>query len=153
MKGHILLFVLLWIFYMMLTGFNMEEIVIGGVLALIISFSVHYSFTHGGRTRYSKALLGIIAFVPYYIFEEIKANIKVICMIFTGRIDSGFVEVSNHHMNEWGTTALSNAITMTPGTLTVDVIDGKLMIHCLNRHIKKKDISGGFDHFLNNVWD
>ena len=42
---------------------------------------------------------------------------------------------------------------MTPGTLTVDVLDGKLLIHCLNRHIKKKDISGGFDHFLRRVWD
>ncbi|MBN2102155.1 MAG: Na+/H+ antiporter subunit E [Candidatus Aenigmarchaeota archaeon] len=153
MKGHILLFVLLWIFYMMLTGFNPEEIVIGGVLALIISFSVHYSFTHGERTGYVKAFLGLIAFVPYYIFEEIKANLKVIYMIITGRINPGFVEVSNHHKNEWGTATLSNAITMTPGTLTVDVLEGRLLIHCLNKNIKKKDISGGFDHFLKKVWD
>ncbi len=153
MKGHILLFVVLWIFYMMLTGFNPEEIIIGAVLALIISFTVHYSFTHGARTGYVKALLGLIAFLPYYAFEEIKAHLKVIYMIMTGRIDPGFVEVSHHHKNEWGVTALANVITMTPGTLTVEVEDNKLLIHCLNKHTKKKDISGGFDHFLKKVWD
>ena len=153
MKGHLLLFVLLWLFYMMLTGFDPEEIVIGAALSMITSFAAHYSFSHGKRTGYMKAFIGLIAFVPYYIYAEIVSNIKVISMIITGRIDPGFVEIQNHHKNDWGTTMLADCITMTPGTLTIDAADGKLIVHCLDKKMKKKDIAGGFDHFLRHVWD
>ena len=152
MKGHLLLFIALWLFWSMLTGFDYEEIVIGAAVSLIISSIAHYSFTHGKRTGYIKALLGIVAFIPYYIHAEIVAHLRVIKMILTGKINSGFVEIKNHHTNEWGTTALANAITMTPGTLTVLADDEKLLVHCLDRGMKKKDIAEGFDHYLRKIW-
>jgi multicomponent Na+:H+ antiporter subunit E len=32
-----------------------------------------------------------------------------------------------------GQTLLANAITLTPGTVTLDVDDGRLRVHCLTR--------------------
>ena len=153
MKGHILLFALLWLFYAMLTGFEPAEFLIGAFLSLIISFVAHYSFMHGKRTGYIKGFFGLAALIPYYIHAEVISHMKVLSMIITGRINPGFVEIPVSHKNEWGIAMLSNLITMTPGTLTVDADNGKLLIHCLDKKMKKKDIAEGIDHFLKQVWD
>lgn len=148
-----MLFVLLWVFYSMLTAFDPEEMIIGAVLSLIISSITHFSFTHGKRTGYWKAILGAVAFIPYFVYTEFKSNLSVIRMIITGRIDPGFVRIPNNHNNDFGTTFLANMITMTPGTLTIDADDKHLLVHCIDKKMKKKDIYKGLDHFIGHIWD
>jgi len=35
--------------------------------------------------------------------------------------------------DEWLLTILANSITLTPGTMTVDIKGNQLLIHCLNK--------------------
>ncbi len=152
MKGHLILFLALWLFWSMLTGFDGEEVAIGGIVSLAISFIGHYSFSHGKRTSYLKAFAAFSSFVFYYIFSEIVAHIRVIKMIITGKIDPGFVEIENPHHNDWGITMLANAITMTPGTLSVIADKNRMVIHCLDKKISKKDMYAGMDHYMKIIW-
>ena len=43
------------------------------------------------------------------------------------------VEYTSPIKDEWLLTILANVITLTPGTMSVDLNDSRLIIHCLNK--------------------
>ena len=76
--------------------------------------------------------------IPFFL-EMARANIDVAYRVITGRINPGIVKIKTGLSTDLGTTMLANSITLTPGTLTVDVDDATndLYIHWIN--IKNKD--------------
>ena len=74
-------------------------------------------------------------------------------------INPGIVKVKTRLKTESGIAALANSITLTPGTLTVDVTDdGFLYVHWIN--VKAEDIEGAteliarkFEFFLEKIFE
>ncbi len=153
MKGSILLFILLWAFWLLLNGAAPDELLVGGVISAGISAIFGYFFLRDAKKGYVKSLLWLLAYVPYYVYQEIICVADVSYRIITGRINPAIVEVPHAHRHSWGITALSNSITMTPGTLTLETEPGKLYVHWLNLGKDKKQIAGVFDKFLMKIWE
>ena len=60
-------------------------------------------------------------------------------------IKPGIVKIKTNLKTESGITALANSITLTPGTLTVDLTDdGYLYIHWI--YVKAEDVEGATQH-------
>lgn len=72
-------------------------------------------------------------FGPFFVGLT-KANLEVAQLVITGKINPGIVKVHPGLKSPGALTLLANSITLTPGTLTVDVDeeDGALYIHWLN---------------------
>jgi multicomponent Na+:H+ antiporter subunit E len=138
---------LLWI---LLSGFSLEELIAGTVAATIVSFMSYHIFTWD-RT-YARRFLWLLAYMPYYIYAEMVSHAQVISMIFTGKINPGIVEISNPHKSDYGTAALANSITMTPGTLTLEVAESNIYVHCIRMQKDKQSIIQGFERFLGRIW-
>jgi multicomponent Na+:H+ antiporter subunit E len=64
----------------------------------------------------------------------LKANIDVAKRVITGNINPGMVKVKTEMKTDLGIIMLANSITLTPGTLSVDIDENTntLHIHCLN---------------------
>lgn len=81
-------------------------------------------------------------YVPVFIWECIKANIDVACRVIHPAlpINPGIVKVKTTLTSATGLTFLANSITLTPGTLTVDIDkqNGILYIHWIN--VTEKDV-------------
>ncbi|MCX6814318.1 MAG: Na+/H+ antiporter subunit E [Candidatus Aenigmarchaeota archaeon] len=148
--GFIVVFFFMLFLWMLLTGFTYEEIIAGSIASLITAAMSYRLFTW--EKSYPRRLLWLLAYIPYYIYAEIMAHLEVIYLILTGKINPGIVEIDNPHSSDFGTTALANSITMTPGTLTLETKPGKLYIHWLNMKKDKKAIASGFERFLRMVW-
>ena len=143
-------FLLMLFLWLLLTGLSLEEI-IAGCTASLIAAAMSYQLFKWDRT-YPRRALWLLAYVPYYIYAEIVCHLQVISLIVTGRIRPGIVEVANPHQSDFGTTALANSITMTPGTLTLETEPGKLYIHWLKMETDKSSNTSGFERFLKKVW-
>jgi multicomponent Na+:H+ antiporter subunit E len=80
-------------------------------------------------------LIGIPRFFLWYLFELIAANIKMLHhIVFPSRtIRSGIYTLPIQSMSDPALLVLANAISMTPGTLVVDVDSHKtaLLIHAM----------------------
>ncbi|MDF2678435.1 MAG: sodium:proton antiporter [Bacillota bacterium] len=50
--------------------------------------------------------------------------------------------------NEFNKTVLANSITLTPGTLTLDSTNDKLIIHCLDKEVAKGLENSKFEQML-----
>ena len=144
------IFLLMLAFWLLLTGFSTEEL-IAGCIASLIAATMSYRIFNWEK-NYPRRLLWLLAYIPYYIYAEIRAHLEVIYLIFTGKINPGIVEIENPHSSDFGTTALASSITMTPGTLTLESQPGKLYIHWLKMKKDKGSITSGFERFLGRVW-
>jgi len=126
-----------FLFYLLLTigsgpvgVWSIEELVAGAALSLVaglIAGRVVVRHEGGGRGHLLRMLnpLRILLFLVYlvgpFLFAMAKANLDVAYRVLTGRIRPGIVRLSPGLDTDLGITLLANSITLTPGTLSVDV--------------------------------
>jgi len=134
-KGILLLWLLLFGLWVLLTSLTSEELWTGAILSFLIAlFFNRFAVYFEGVRVTPKALV----FLPYYflvfIIEMIKSNIDVALRVLNPAlpINPGVVEIKTGLQSEIGKLILANSITLTPGTLTVDVKGDKLFIHWID---------------------
>lgn len=78
----------------------------------------------------------VVYYIPFFLWECIKANIDVAYRVLHPGlpINPGIVKVKTSLRSDTGLTFLANSITLTPGTMSVDIDSEKgiLYIHCIN---------------------
>jgi multicomponent Na+:H+ antiporter subunit E len=87
-----------------------------------------------------------LVYLPVFFYYVIKANLDVVYRALHPKmpINPGIVKIKTVLKTESGITALANSITLTPGTLTVDLTDdGFLYIHWIN--VKSDDVEQATD--------
>ncbi|MDS0282659.1 Na+/H+ antiporter subunit E [Haloarcula onubensis] len=84
------------------------------------------------RTLASALRAGL--FLPYLLYAVARANVAMAAVVLDPRlpIDPSVVRVPAP-AGRIGRALLANSITLTPGTLTVDVVDDELVVHALTR--------------------
>lgn len=114
----------------------MQELVIGGIVSALVAALTNEFFTESPGSIFNPLRwVYLIAYIPAYIWEEIKAHLNVAVRILDPRlsISPSIVELPSEFKSEdkVGLTALANSITMTPGTLTVEIDEEKprLFVH------------------------
>ena len=133
MKNQFLLNILLAIAWMLLSGEVTAENFIEG---LIIGYLILWiSKSALGVTSYFRKIPKAIGFFFYFVKELIVANLKVAFDIVTPKdyMQPGIVAVPLDAETDMEITLLANLITLTPGTLSLDVSKDKkvLYIHTL----------------------
>lgn len=72
---------------------------------------------------------------PWLLLEIAKSNIEVAKIILSGKlnIDPVMIRLKAGQATEMGQVIYGNSITLTPGTITVDIEDGELLVHALTQ--------------------
>jgi len=101
-------------------------------------------------------------YLPTFIWEMTKANIDVAYRILHPAlpINPGIVKVKTNLKSDTAVTLLANSITLTPGTLSVDINDdeGYLYVHWIDVRSKDveaatKDIVERFEKILQRIFE
>ncbi len=139
------------IWYLLTWPYNFQEhtmdwqIFIAGIIfsiiASILFVEVFTKHPHElfAPIRYFWAL----CYIPMLFFYMLIANLYVVYRVIHPLmpIRPGIVKVKTRLKSESGRTALANSITLTPGTLAVDITDdGFLYIHCIV--VRETDVEG-----------
>jgi multicomponent Na+:H+ antiporter subunit E len=84
--------------------------------------------------------LHLARFLRTFFVALIKANLDVARRVLSPAlpIRPAFVEVQTGLTSRFGKLLLANSITLTPGTLTVDVLEDRLLVHWI-------DVPAGMD--------
>ena len=81
--------------------------------------------------------LRFIGYIPWLLFQILKANLHVMYLVFHPRmrelIDPQIIEFDSKLSSDVARTTFANSITLTPGTITVDVTAiGQYKVHCID---------------------
>jgi len=101
-------------------------------------------------------------YLPVFLWECLKANIDVAYRVLHPKlpIKPGIVKVKTHLKTDTALTFLANSITLTPGTMSVDIDrdNGILYVHWIN--VRAKDCEGAtkyivrrFEKILEKIFD
>jgi multicomponent Na+:H+ antiporter subunit E len=116
---------------------SIEEIFFGVIVAIITGAVAHRFFNSTGSMRMAnpgKWLTTFVYFIGPFPVAMLKANLDVAYRVITGRIRPGIVRIRTGLKNDLEVMVLANSITLTPGTLTVDVDErsNDLFVHWIN---------------------
>lgn len=144
--------VLLYLFWLMLSWeFDDQHLWLGAVIVfLVTSFSGNFLLNPKERPHINWIdLYYIILFIVTLFWEMVKANIKVAYIVLHPNmpISPGMIRIKTHLQTDLGKVILANAITLTPGTLSVELAGDSLLIHGLTRG----DLEGVSEHPLERI--
>lgn len=88
--------------------------------------------------------LRLIVFLPWLAWEVVKANLQVAKTILSPSmpIRPHLIRVPADQRTTIGKVTLANTITITPGTISLDLRDGVILVHCLDDEMADQDSSG-----------
>lgn len=145
--------ILLMFVWVALTG-NVEFI--NFLFGFVLGFLILWVITIGRKSsKYFTILPKIIAFFFFFLYELIKANMQVAFDVITPKfyMTPGIVRVPLDAKSNLEITFLANLISLTPGTLSLDVSDDRkvLYVHAMYVGDKEKfitNIKNGFERKL-----
>lgn len=150
MKSRFVSNILLTFVWVALTGnFEFTNYIFG----FLLSFFILWIITKDeGKASYFTFVPKIIAFVFFFLYELVKANLQVAYEVITPKlgVTPGIVKIPLDVKSNIGITLLANLISLTPGTLSLDVSNDKkvLFVHAMYITDKEKfidSIKNGFE--------
>ncbi|MEE8636578.1 MAG: Na+/H+ antiporter subunit E [Dehalococcoidia bacterium] len=111
------------------------ELIIGALLAVVVGVLLRNRFI--GKDLRMLNPVRWFTFLVYLfplLFAMAKANVDVAYRVITGRINPAIVKINPNLKSDLALTILANSITLTPGTLSVDVDQktNELYVHWIN---------------------
>jgi multicomponent Na+:H+ antiporter subunit E len=77
-------------------------------------------------------LLRLFAFLPWLFKQILVANVDVLKRVLGARpVDPRIVRLRPDLHSEFGIVTLANSITLTPGTVTIEIEDGDFIVHAI----------------------
>jgi multicomponent Na+:H+ antiporter subunit E len=117
-----------------------EELIAAVILSLLAALIARMIISRGENKLIENPInllirpfVFVIYLFPWFVSLSI-ANLDVAYRVITGKIRPGIVRIKPGLETDLGRTILANSITLTPGTLTVDVDNksGDLFVHWIN---------------------
>jgi multicomponent Na+:H+ antiporter subunit E len=157
---YVTLFILSLIFWLLLTfEFTVPNIIVGTVSSIICSLFFGKVFvTNVYKLLQPQRYFWFIIYLFVFIWECLKANLDVAYRVLHPAmpIRPGIVKVKTTLKSDMAKMLLANSITMTPGTISVDIIDDYLYIHWI--YIRSEDpevytgmITGAFEKYIKRI--
>jgi len=115
---------------------DIQVVVAGFIASIMVAVLFHEILPKEHRVFISPVrLFWLLVYLPVFFYYMVIANLDVLYRALHPKmpIRPGIVKIKTNLKTESGITALANSITLTPGTMTVDLTDdGYLYIHWIN---------------------
>lgn len=94
-----------------------------------------------------------LAYVPWLLFVIVRSNIDVALRILSPGmpISPTLVKTRASQKHALGRVIYANSITLTPGTVSVEVEDDAILVHALTRESAEELLDGGMDRRVTAV--
>jgi multicomponent Na+:H+ antiporter subunit E len=122
-----------------MTGsFEVAGLGVGFVIAYVVLYLLQGVV---GHSTYFLKLVRLISFSAFYVYEIVRSNLRVAIDVVTPspRSQPGVVAVPLEAKTDAEITLLANLITMTPGSLSIDVSDDRSVIYVHSMFIDDPD--------------
>ena len=163
-RSRITVFILSFLVWIALTSIrDPQELIAGLVVSILVSLIAgQFLLTTEKQKHLVHRIFAAILYFFKFLWEMIKANIHVAYLVLHPNlpIKPGIVKIKTKLTKDAAITVLTNSITLTPGTLTVDVNPKKseIYVHWIDVHsqdVKEATemIGGKFENRLTEVFE
>ena len=138
----------------------LESVITGALIAAALAYMFARKFAIWRGIRFSPTrLYHFIIYTGVFVVELVRANINMMRYVYAPRlsVEPGVVKVKTNLKSPIGRLALANSISLTPGSLVLDIGKDELLVHCLDmRAIDPKKVTetvlGSFEAHLEKAF-
>lgn len=139
------------------SGFSLFTGAAGAILLAGLTYDVFIARHDAGLGYFMPKPAALLLFLLIMILLLYQSSFRMLLAVITGRSNPRFVHFRTRIKSDLGRMVLANAITMTPGTITLDLNDDHLTVHWLfssTTHSKAagEAIKGRMERLLRRVW-
>jgi len=157
-------FASLFAFWLILSGhYQLKYILIGGGAAGLVTFltnDLFYAALQRGESLRAATwtiFLQIwrwILYLPWIFSRIVMANIQVALLVMHPRmpIEPGLLLFHTTMKKDISLVTLGNSITLTPGTVTVDLENGNYIVHTLKPHLAEELVNAVVQNKIARVY-
>ncbi len=135
-RNFALVFLTMFAFWLLLSGkFDLFHISAGIVSSLAVAlFSGKLILSNpSDRGGVAIEIYRFARYTLWLVYQIFVSGIDVTKRVFKVKmpINTGIIKCRPRLQSDVALTILANSITLTPGTMTLDISDGEIFIHCL----------------------
>jgi len=164
LKRRLLDLIIIFVLWLLLTwSLDVQGLVAGLILAALFAIILSGLLPEKAERLFSPVRwFWAVMHLILLSFWIVLANFDVLYRVVHPNlpIRPGIVKIKTTLKSDEAKTFLANSITLTPGTLTIDIIDDWLYVHWINVHENledteaiTRDIAGRFETTLRRVFD
>jgi multicomponent Na+:H+ antiporter subunit E len=159
---YIFAFIILLGFWLLFTySLETNNLIVGAIASLItVLIFARHLVRPVWKMLQPQRYFWFIIYMVVFIWECIKANFDVAYRVLHPAmpIKPGIVKVKLNLKTNMAKTILANSITMTPGTISVDLIDDTLYVHWIyvssdDPEVYSKKVAGRFEKYIKRIFE
>ncbi len=154
MKTIILSFTSLFLLWLLLSGYFKTNLIVLGLLscALVTYLSIKLKIYSSHHERI-KINFRLPLYIPWLLKEIIKSNLHVArCILGSCNcIQPQMVSSKPSQKTNTGLAVHANSITLTPGTISIDIKDNEILVHALTDHTAQGILNGDIDKHVSKL--
>jgi multicomponent Na+:H+ antiporter subunit E len=148
--------VILFLFWMLLSGkFDAFHLTLGAICCVLVAYLFHDLLFANVRVGDMRVVAGrFIAYIPWLIQQILLANIHMVSLVVRRRmpIDPRVVKFKTKLETDISCVTLANSITLTPGTITMDIKDGVFYVHAVSQKVADELNAGDMEDRVAHIF-
>ena len=138
-----LFFSLFWI--ALFERFTLSAVISAPIIGLVALYiSEKYLLKNSFYDSYPFCFWRTVKYGIFLLYQILKSAVLLIPVILFGKADPKIIEISTSLESDFLISVLANSITLTPGTITVDVRGQKLWVLWVMPKTLDSDLAGEF---------
>ncbi|MBE0478319.1 Na+/H+ antiporter subunit E [Candidatus Aerophobetes bacterium] len=126
-------------------------------LVALLTYSIFIEEKEAARRSLLPHIYLIVIYIFVLLFKIYLASFKMVFSVMKGNINPRIVHFRTRLKSDVARVILANSISLTPGTITLDLDEDHLIVHWLNAktthsHFASSLIKGHFEMWLRKIW-
>lgn len=154
---YIVTFLILFLNWVIWSGLlDAFHLSLGVICCLLVTFMSH-DFLFKRKEFTGKDIteaFRFIMYIPWLIYQIILSNIHVAKIVLSPKmpIDPEVVSYKFKLKKDISIATFANSITLTPGTITAEIVDGEFLVHCLDKKVADDLFTGEMEDRIAHVF-
>jgi multicomponent Na+:H+ antiporter subunit E len=126
---------LLAVWLMLNASLDWEVVLVGVLVSAFLSYFLEPLSSKYADIKFSpEVIVCYFKFLGVFMLELIKSNIQVARLVISPNINisPAIIKIKTSLKTPVGRLALCNSITLTPGTLVIEIKEDTLFVHCID---------------------
>ncbi|OGW42044.1 MAG: hypothetical protein A2010_06215 [Nitrospirae bacterium GWD2_57_9] len=96
-----------------------------------------------------------MAYLPWLLYQVVIANFHVVYLVLHPKmpIEPRIVRFRSGLKNELAQVVFANSITLTPGTITADIVEGEYVVHAISKKTADDLVSGDMEKRVSRIFE
>ena len=150
--SFIVYFIILSVLWLVLSGYLKTLLLFFGLVSVLFVIWMSY---RANALEEDSLPIKLILKLPFYwlwLFKEIfKSGIITTALIWNGKFTPQLFRIKASQKSTTGIANYANAITLTPGTVTIEVEKKTLLVHALNKKLSEDLQSEDMDKVITGL--